>query len=96
MIISFEDTATEDIYNGLRSKKAMVIPQAIWPVAHRKLDMIHAAHELRDLKVPPGNKLEALKGSYRGFHSIRVNDQFRIVFKWADGSAADLQITDYH
>ena len=58
--------------------------------------MLNAAHELRDLKIPPGNRLEALVGDRRGFHSIRVNDQYRIVFRWAYGNASEVQIVDYH
>ena len=62
----------------------------------RKLDMIEAAHVLDDLKVPPGNHLESLKGDLKGFHGIRVNDQWRIVFRWVNGGAEDVRITDYH
>ncbi len=67
-----------------------------WPVAARKLDMINAATELKDLFAPPGNRLEALKGNWKGFHSIRVNDQYRIVFKWVQGQAHQVKVTDYH
>ena len=81
MILNFADKATEDIFNGTDSKAARQLPQTICRVAARKLDMLHAAHELRDLKVPPANRLEPLKGSRSGFHSIRVNDQFRIIFR---------------
>ncbi|MGI9431372.1 MAG: type II toxin-antitoxin system RelE/ParE family toxin [Myxococcota bacterium] len=62
----------------------------------RKLDMIQAAHELKDLRSPPGNRLEALRGGLRGHHSIRVNDQWRLVFRWADGRASEVRIVDYH
>ena len=96
MIISFGDQATEDIFNGTSSKAARTIPSVIWNVAIRKLDMINAAHELKDLKVPPANRLEALKGKRQGFYSIRVNDQFRIIFRWIDKSAKDVSIMDYH
>ena len=65
-------------------------------MAQRKLDMIHAAHELIDLRVPPGNRLEKLKGKLKDFHSIRINDQFRIIFKWAQGAAEGVEIVDYH
>ncbi len=61
-----------------------------------KLDLLNAAHELQDLRVPPGNRLEALKGALRGKHSIRINDQWRIVFRWKDGHAHDVEIDDYH
>jgi proteic killer suppression protein len=96
MILSFGDHATEDIYNGTDSKAARAIPRSIWKIAARKLDVLNAAHDLRDLKQPPGNRLEALKASWRGFHSIRINDQYRVVFIWADGNAKDVQIVDYH
>jgi proteic killer suppression protein len=65
-------------------------------VVARKLDMIEYAHELRDLASPPGNRLEALKGRWRGFHSIRVNDQWRVVFQWTDLGAVDVDVVDYH
>ena len=96
MILSFRDRCTEDIYHGIDSKVARSIPRTIWTVASRKLDMLNAAHGLQDLKVPPGNRLEALKGNWRGYHSIRINDQYRIVFVWTDGNAKDVGITDYH
>jgi toxin HigB-1 len=96
MILSFRDRTTEDIYNGADSKGARSIPRSIWKIATRKLDMLNAAHDIRDLRVPPGNRLEAQKGNWNGYHSIRVNDQYRIVFQWVEGNARDLSITDYH
>ena len=96
MIQSFETHSTEDLFNGVDSKAARMIPQTVWPTAVRKLDLLNAAHDLRDLRVPPGNRLEPLKGRLAGFHSIRVNDQFRIVFQWKDGNAHKVFITDYH
>jgi toxin HigB-1 len=96
VIQSFKNEATADIYNGISSKQARRIPQNIWGVARRKLDMVQAAHELKDLTAPPANRLEALRGGLSGFHSIRVNDQFRIVFRWRDGNAYDVEIVDYH
>lgn len=96
MIVSFGDQDTEDIFHGENTKAARRIPTALWKVAGRKLDMLNASHELRDLMVPPGNRLEALKGTLAGSHSIRINDQFRIVFHWKDGNAHDVRITDYH
>jgi len=65
-------------------------------VAARKLDMLDYAHELRDLKSPPGNRLEALKGDLAGFHSIRINDQWRVVFRWTENGPVDVDIGDYH
>ena len=96
MIVSFESRATEDLFNGVDSKAARTIPKAVWPVVVRKLDLLNAAHDLRDLRVPPGNRLEGLKGQRVGYYSIRVNDQYRIVSRWIDGNAQDVVITDYH
>ncbi len=96
MITSFEDKTTEDIYHGINSKDARRIPSQVWKVAARKLDMVNAAHALQDLLVPPGNRLEALKGNLKGFHSIRINDQFRVIFKWLNNNAENVQILDYH
>jgi proteic killer suppression protein len=96
VILEFSDQSTEDIFNGDDSKAARKVPKELWSVAHRKLDMINAAHEIGDLKVPPGNRLEKLKGSLAEFYSVRINDQFRIIFKWKEGNADSVQITDYH
>jgi toxin HigB-1 len=97
VIQDFGDRATEDFYNGIPSKVARNrVPQNLASVAHRKLDMLNAAHSLQDLTVPPANRLEALKGDRKGFHSIRINDQYRIVFKWSDGHAHEVEIVDYH
>ena len=96
MIIDFGNQATEDIFNGLDTKQARTIPNTVWRVAVRKLDMINAAHELKDLKSPPANRLELLKGKWSGYYSIRINDQYRIVFKWVDQNAKSVVITDYH
>ncbi len=96
MIISFKDQATEDIFNGISSKKALKFPVVVWQVGSRKLDMINAAHELKDLMIPPGNRLEALKGDLKGYHSIRINEKYRIVFKWLEANASEVEIKDYH
>jgi proteic killer suppression protein len=96
VIVSFADQATMDIFHGLDTRAARTIPKAIWPIVRRKLDMINAATDLRDLRVPPSNHLEALRGNLRGKYSIRVNDQYRIVFAWHGGNAHDVQCTDYH
>lgn len=96
MIVGFSDETTEDVFHGDNTKAARRIPTVIWNTACRKLDMLNAAHELRDLMVPPGNRLEALHGDLAGHHSIRINDQFRIVFRWKDGNAHDVRIRDYH
>lgn len=96
MIIDFGGRTTEDIFHGFDSKQARRIPRSIWAVALRKLDMINAAYELKDLKVPPANRLERLKGRWAGHYSIRINSQYRVVFRWADHNAKDVLITDYH
>ena len=96
MILRFRDRATEDIFNGDDTRAARSIPRMIWKVATRKLDMLHAASDAQDLKVPPGNHLEMLKGDRKGWYSIRINDQYRIVFQWKEGNARDVGIIDYH
>lgn len=92
MIKSFKDSETQNIFNGINSKKY----NAIQKIAKRKLDMIHFAHAEQDLIVPPANRFEHLKGKLKDYCSIRINDQFRIVFKFANGTAEEVYITDYH
>lgn len=96
MIINFKSQTTQDIYDGTNSKEARKIPQTVWKAAQRNLDMINAAVGISDLRVPPGNKLEALKGDSDGFHSIRINDRYRLIFRFKDSNAYDVKITDYH
>ncbi|MDB6081431.1 MAG: plasmid maintenance system killer protein [Chlamydiia bacterium] len=97
MIISFADEETEDIYNGKRSKKAMRrLPQVLWGIAYRKLAIIKAASRLDDIRVPPSNHLEVLHGNLKGMHSIRINNQYRVIFKWLGESAEAVKIIDYH
>ena len=96
MIASFGNRATEDLYHGRKSKAFRRLPAGIVPVALRKLDMISAAQALQDLMSPPGNRLEALRGELSGHHSIRINDQWRIVFRWSAGEAHAVRIVDYH
>ena len=96
MISSFADRATEALFHGETGNAIKRIPSDIRKVAVRKLDMVNAAHELQDLRVPPGNRLEALKGELRGKHSIRINDQWRVIFRWRDGDAHEVEIDDYH
>lgn len=96
MIVGFGDQGTEDVFHGNNTKAARRIPTVIWKIACRKLDMLNAAHVLQDLAVPPGNQLEAMKGILVGSHSVRINDQYRIIFKWHDGHVHDVRITDYH
>lgn len=96
MIASFADRATEALFHGETGKAIRRIPSDIRSVATRKLDLLNAAQELQDFRVPPGNRLEALKGDLRGLHSIRINDQWRIIFRWENGEAHDVEIDDYH
>ena len=93
MIKSFSDSETEKIWKGFRSKK---LPSEIQETARRKLRIINNSLNVEDLKIPPGNRLEMLKGTLSGFYSIRVNDQWRIIFRWSEGDAFDVKITDYH
>lgn len=92
MIKSFSDKETENIFNGINSKKF----NSIQKVAKRKLDMLHFAFAEQDLLVPPSNRFEHLKGELSKFCSIRINDQFRLVFRFENGCAYDVQIMDYH
>lgn len=92
MIQSFRSKATETLFRGGRAREF----QAVRKVALRKLDMLDAATRLVDLRMPPSNRLEALKGNRKGQHSIRVNDQWRICFVWRGGHAYDVEIVDYH
>jgi proteic killer suppression protein len=93
MIKSFRGKETEKIWLGLRSKR---LPQDIQQIARRKLRMISNARSLNDLRVPPANRLEALRGKRVGQHSIRINDQWRICFVWNEGGALNVEIVDYH
>jgi len=93
MIISWPDKETEKIWNGIFSKK---YPRDIQRNARKKLFHIHSAIDLKDLRIPPGNKLQALKGNRKGQFSISINDQWRICFRWKNGSALDVEIVDYH
>lgn len=93
MITGFADKDTEKLYiTGKRRR----FPATIINVALRKLDYLHRAKTLQDLDAPPGNRLEALKGDLKGKHSIRINDQCRIIFRFSGGEASDVEVTDYH
>ena len=97
MIQSFRNIGTEDIYNGRNSADARrLLPRSLRAVAVRKLDQIDAAVSLNDLRVPPGNRLEPLKADRVGQYSIRINDQYRICFRWNDLGAEEVEIVDYH
>jgi proteic killer suppression protein len=93
VIESFADAETEKIWHRQRSRK---LPHDIQRTARRKLLLLNAAPDLNSLRVPPGNRLEALKGNRSGQHSIRINDQWRICFEWKSGSAIHVEIVDYH
>lgn len=93
MIRNFTDKEAEKIWGGVRSRR---LPAGIHQVARRKLRMLNAAAALDDLRIPPANRLEALKGDRRSRHSIRINDQWRICFSWKAGDAHDVEIVDYH
>jgi len=93
VIRSFADKESERIWHGEISRR---LPSQIQAIARRKLRMLDAARRLDDLRIPPANRLEALKGARFGQHSIRINDQWRICFVWNDGHCAKVQIVDYH
>lgn len=97
MIKSFANDASMDIFDGVNSKRARgILSSLLFPIARRKLDMINAAVNLNDLKIPPSNHLEALKGNYKGKYSIRINNQYRIVFRWVIDGVEEVEIIDYH
>ena len=93
IIKSFNDELTHSVWNRKRVKK---FPSDIFKVARRKLGFLEDASDINDLRIPPGNRLEALKGSRVGQYSIRINDQWRVCFRWKDGNAYDVEIIDYH
>jgi len=97
VIRSFADRGTEDVFDGIRSKAALATcPPALWPVARRKLTQLNRVRDLVDLSVPPGNRLERLRGDRESQHSIRINDRYRVCFRWEEGHAFEVEITDYH
>jgi proteic killer suppression protein len=97
MIQSFKIQAAEDIFNGKATKAALrLLPKNIWEIASRKLDQLDSVISLEELRIPPGNRLEHLSGDRKGQYSIRINDQYRICFKWTDTGPFDVEITDYH
>ena len=97
MIRSFKNKATEDIFNGKASKSAMrLCPKCLWNIAVRKLDQLDSVLSLGEIRIPPGNRLEVLSKDGKGQQSIRINDQYRICFKWTETGPIDVEITDYH
>ena len=97
MIVSFADAATEDLFNGEESRRArQLLPEELWRNARRKLDMLNSVTRLQDLRFPPGNRLESLKGNRKGQHSVRINDQYRVCFRWTDNGPDDVEVEEYH
>jgi len=93
MIITFGNTETEKVWNGIRVKK---LPAEIQNIGRRKLRMLNNSADIADLRIPPANRLEKLSGDLKEFYSIRINDQWRIIFKWSSGNAYKVTIVDYH
>lgn len=96
MIRSFATRGTRDIFEGLDTIARRACPESIWTVARRKLDQLNQATDLSDLRAPPGNRLEKLRGDRRGQHSVRINDQFRVCFRWSREGPGAVEIVDYH
>jgi proteic killer suppression protein len=97
VIRSFANSGTEDVFNGRTSKSArQLCPQQLWKIAVRKLDQLDSVQALEELRIPPGNRLEQLKGNRAGQYSIRINDQYRIWFSWIDNEPHEVEIVDYH
>ena len=97
MIVSFRDEGTEDIFNGRNTQAARkVCPQIVWRIAVRKLDQLDSVELLEDLRIPPGNRLQALRANRSGQYSIRVNDQYRVCFAWTNQGPTEVEIVDYH
>ena len=97
MILAFKNQGTEDLFNGRNTKAARKnCPRFLWGIAARKLDQLDSVSDLEELNVPPGNRLEALKGDRLGYHSIRINEQYRICFRWSPQGPGEVEIIDYH
>ena len=96
MIIAFGNPLAKDLFYDKQTKATRLFPPELRRIARRKLLYLHDAAALRDLRVPPGNQLERMKGKWKEFHSIRINDQWRLAFQWSSGHARGVQIIDYH
>ncbi len=97
MIQSFRDRGTADVFHGKKSKAASkVSPATLWRITRRKLDQLNQAHVLEDMRAPPGNRLEGLKGDRKGEYSVRINQQYRVCFRRTQAGPEDVQIVDYH
>ena len=97
MIRSFADQATEDLFNGRNTSGARrTCPIRLWGIVRRKLDQLDSVVQLSELRVPPGNNLEALHGNRKGQYSIRINERYRICFRWLQNEADSVEVVDYH
>ena len=96
MISSFGDATSADIYHGSDTKAARRVRRELWSRVQQKLDLLNACTSVEDLRIPPANRLEKLRGNLAGFYSIRVNQQYRIVFEFANGTCEEVRCTDYH
>jgi proteic killer suppression protein len=96
VIQSFADDATADLFRERNTRAARRVPTDIWRIVQRKLKALDVAARLDDLRIPAGNRLEVLKGDQAGRHSIRVNDQYRVTFRWEQGHAHEVRVEDYH
>jgi proteic killer suppression protein len=96
VIEAFGNALAEDLFDDKRTKATRAFPPELRRVGRRKLLYLHDASVLKDLRVPPGNRLERLKGRWQGFHSIRINNQWRVIFRWKSGNAFKVQVIDYH
>lgn len=96
MIRSFGNSLAEALFDDKKTKEIRRFPPELLRAARRKVLFIHDAAELKDLRIPPGNRLKPLKGTWVGFYSIRINDQWRVVFRWERGNAFEVQVIDYH
>lgn len=96
MVASFANRGTEDLFDGVDSRAPAICPRHLWSIIWRKLDQLNCGASLADLAVPPGNRLEQLRGDRAGQHSIRVNARYRVCFRWENGHAADVEVVDYH
>lgn len=97
MIQSFADTGSEDVFNGRNTRAARSIcPRKLWVIAARKFDQLDSIDTLDELRIPPGNRLEALLGNRQGQYSIRINQRYRICFRWTENGPSEVQIVDYH
>jgi len=96
MIISFKHKLTKNLFEDKETRDTLRLPSSLRRAARRKILYLHDAAELNDLRAPPGNRLKQLKGGLRGYFSIRVNDQWRLIFRWHEGNVTDLELIDYH